>query len=942
MFKIHGQTLAFPGAEGFGKYTVGGRGGTVIEVTNLNDDGPGSLREAIKASGPRTVIFRVSGTIDLKSTLKIRNDFITIAGQTAPGDGICIKNYPLDIGADEVIVRYMRCRLGDQSDSDDDAFNVFYSKNVVIDHVSASWSIDETFSLYTGIENVTVQWCIMSESLRNSHHEKGEHGYGGIWGGNHVTYHHNLLAHHTSRTPRWDRQVEYMDFRNNVIYNWGFNSCYGGEGGATGPSLINMVANYYKPGPGTSSGEKRYRVANPSTNENGYGLWYIAENEVEGYPQVAEDNWLYGVQGITQATKDQIRVNVPFDFMPIEQDTPHEAYLKVLAQAGALLPKRDLIDSRIVWETENGTALYGGTYGAGTGMIDSQDEVGGWPELFSTPYLTDTDHDGMPDEWEIANGLNHEDPEDRNGDFNSDGYTNLEDYINNIIQTDSEYLTPPTELSAVLVGTNSIQLNWQDNSTNETGIRIQRKSSGDFETVAELDSNSISYLDEGLEDYTLYQYRVSVFNDSLISAYSNITEVRTSSQAAPPDAAIQVYPKNSSNFASLKLALRWNSGLSTETHDVYFGTTNPPPFLENVVDTFYTVGPLDQSKKYYWRIDEINEHGTTVGSVNSFTTKYNLPNMRVAYWKLDEATGTEILDAGGFVNHGSMVGMSEYPWVSGINDDAIQFDGINDRIVIENNGLLDFSTESFSISIFAKVDQFSDGSKYLICKGSFVNDPITGTNGSWYGIELKGNELRFAYDDDVHKSYLAVTGAEDLLGNQWNHIVAVRDVENLKMRLYINGRLAGEADDVSGDISNIQFVLLGNSYSLATPFSGVLDEIKMYNYALTGTEILNLTSEFLTDTEDDIIPVAYLLSVANYPNPFNPTTTIIFSLPQSSFVKLDVFDQLGRLVQTLVDDKKDAGEYSVSFDASNLSSGIYFYRLITPNKVISNKMLLIK
>lgn len=262
-----GGVLAFPTAEGYGKYTIGGRGGKVYEVTNLNDSGEGSLRAAIEAKGPRTVVFRVSGTIDLKSALNIRNPYITIAGQTAPGDGICIKRYPLNISADEVIIRYIRIRLGDESTRSDDAISARYRKNIILDHISASWSIDETMSIYH-CENVTIQWCMITESLSQSNHTKGSHGFGGIWGSNYSTYHHNLLAHHSSRNPRWASGGGFNDYRNNVLYNWGYNSSYGGEKHQVGnPKFsditVNFVNNYYKPGPATDKGKVSYRIVNP-------------------------------------------------------------------------------------------------------------------------------------------------------------------------------------------------------------------------------------------------------------------------------------------------------------------------------------------------------------------------------------------------------------------------------------------------------------------------------------------------------------------------------------------------------------------------------------------------------------------------------------------------------------------------------------------------------
>ncbi|WP_339922259.1 hypothetical protein [uncultured Cyclobacterium sp.] len=263
----YAQQLAFPTAEGYGKYTVGGRGGKVYEVVNLNDSGKGSLREAVEAEGPRTVVFRVSGTIKLEDELRIRNPYITIAGQTAPGDGITLRAYPLMINADEVIIRYIRVRLGNESGGETDAISSRYTTNLILDHVSASWSIDETMSIYHG-KNVTVQWCITSESLYKSNHQKGNHGFGGIWGANYSTYHHNLIANHSNRNPRFGSGVGNTDFRNNVIFNWGYESTYGGEVSQVGNDKsnftnINMVGNYYKAGPATAPGQITHRIVAP-------------------------------------------------------------------------------------------------------------------------------------------------------------------------------------------------------------------------------------------------------------------------------------------------------------------------------------------------------------------------------------------------------------------------------------------------------------------------------------------------------------------------------------------------------------------------------------------------------------------------------------------------------------------------------------------------------
>ena len=443
------QQLAFPTAEGYGKYTVGGRGGRVIEVTNLNDSGEGSLRAAVEAKGPRTVVFRVSGTIDLVRPITIRNPYITIAGQTAPGDGICIKRHPLNIGADEVIIRYLRVRLGDESGEDYDAMSSRGHRNIILDHLSTSWSIDECLSVYQ-CENVTIQWCLVAESLSGSNHIKGSHGFGGIWGSNYCTMHHNLLAHHSSRNPRFASGAGYNDYRNNVLYNWGYQSCYGGE--ELHPTqrnpypftYINMVANYYKAGPATTKGKVRSRIVEPSYRNtiDNYGRWYVAENVVEGDARVTANNWDGGVQ-VDPDHFDTLRLMKPWAAMPIRQQTAEEAYAAVLNDVGATLPRRDAIDRRIIAEVKNGTATYEGkSYkqeqsgrlvdpSQPSGIIDSQKDVGGWPVLKSSKAPLDSDHDGMPDGWERKRGLNPHDPTDGNR-VAADGYTMLEHYLNSL------------------------------------------------------------------------------------------------------------------------------------------------------------------------------------------------------------------------------------------------------------------------------------------------------------------------------------------------------------------------------------------------------------------------------------------------------------------------------------------------------------------------------
>lgn len=435
--------IAFPGAEGGGMYATGGRGGKVLFVDNLNDKGEGSLREAVEEEGPRIVIFRISGNIHLQKPIYIKNKDITIAGQTAPGDGICLVNCGIKVETDNVIIRFLRIRPGNTMKDETDAISGIRQRNIIIDHCSFSWSDDEVASFYDNT-NFTMQWCIISESFYKSFHHKGNHGYGGIWGGNNATFHHNLLSDHTSRNPRFcgsrylhKPENEKTDFRNNVIYNWGFNSAYGGEEG-----YYNIVNNYYKPGPATQK-KVRQRILDltqlfytPKINPDSMraGWFYITGNFVEGSPEISADNWNGGVQGkgVDEAAKNRSRLTSPIPFEKVYTTDAKTACNSVTQKAGASLVY-DAVDKRILKEVKTGIEKAGKSFeGGGNGIIDSQDDVGGWPELKSLPAPKDTDNDGMPDDWEKKNKLNplNADNSERALDPN---YTNVEVYINSLV-----------------------------------------------------------------------------------------------------------------------------------------------------------------------------------------------------------------------------------------------------------------------------------------------------------------------------------------------------------------------------------------------------------------------------------------------------------------------------------------------------------------------------
>jgi pectate lyase len=443
---VENTPIAFPGAEGFGKFTTGGRGGKVFIISNLNDKGAGSFREAVESKGKRIIVFAVSGTIHLETKLNIKGD-VTIAGQSAPGDGICLADNSVSLGGDNIIVRYIRFRMGDKyqkggmvdGNGGDDAFGGFKRKNIIIDHCSMSWSTDEVFSVYAG-DSTTLQWNIISEPLNYSYHfETGDkdyehHGYGGIWGGLHLSAHHNLFAHCNNRLPRFNgirhTPTEFVDYRNNVLYNWGGNNIYAGEGGN-----YNIINNYYKYGPNTSKSVK-FRICNPGKNETiGFGKWYVDGNYVQEAKEVTDNN-LLGVHmgnGGTEADKKNTVIDKPHEAEAIPVQSATDAYEAVLKFVGASY-RRDTLDERIINNVKNRTGGFIDVQGGFPHGTEYELTINAWPALKSLPAQTDTDKDGIPDDWEKKNGLNAVDGTDAAQLKLHKYYTNIEIYLNDLVK----------------------------------------------------------------------------------------------------------------------------------------------------------------------------------------------------------------------------------------------------------------------------------------------------------------------------------------------------------------------------------------------------------------------------------------------------------------------------------------------------------------------------
>jgi hypothetical protein len=417
---------AFPGAEGFGRNASGGRGGRVIKVSNLDDDGPGSLRAGLQAEGARTIVFGVSGVIELESELLLKNGRVTIAGQSAPGDGITLKNYGLVVKADDVVIRYVRARPGSGAGVETDAISVMAGENVIIDHCSTSWATDETLTVspsdkngMRSIDKVTVQWSMITESLNDSVHQKGKHGYGSLVRGSagaRFSFHHNLWAHHQARMPRPGNYVDtqrdpegpLFDFRNNVFYNWGGTSS-GYNADTESVSHYNFINNYYLAG-----ADSKKSLAFEEWNSLAEA--FFSGNYMNGELPANPWDLVRFEDGREAGSK------AAFPAAPIDTQAADEAFEAVLQLAGASL-RRDSVDRRVIAGVRSGSGR----------LINAVSDVDRWPEHVSLPPSPDHDHDGMPDEWEMERGLDPEDGSDGNGDDDRDGYTNLEEYLNGLL-----------------------------------------------------------------------------------------------------------------------------------------------------------------------------------------------------------------------------------------------------------------------------------------------------------------------------------------------------------------------------------------------------------------------------------------------------------------------------------------------------------------------------
>ncbi len=831
-FSVKAQLLAFPGAEGFGKYAKGVRGSTtptVYHVTNLNDSGTGSLRDAISQPN-RIVVFDVSGIIKITERL-IFSSNLTIAGQTAPGDGVVIYGNGVSFsGTKDVIVRYMRFRMGLNGDDGKDAAGVANGSDMIFDHCSFTWGRDETFSISwdnKGTEpgNITIQNSIIGQGIL-------VHSAGGLIqtnGG--VTLYKNLYTDNKTRNPKVKGLNQYV---NNVCYNWGSGGGYI-LGDTEGDSWAAIENNYFIKGP-TTGGTDAFVRANQyfQVCQSGNYLDYTTDGVLNG---VLADTADFGPA--TFVSNYAGFINTPKAHPVITNKlSAADAYYWIVDSVGPVLPFRDQVDKYIINELSSlgviGTQINGE---ADLGLINSVGDV------FSANKQLDTDNDGIPDSWEDANGLNKTNNSDAIT-VATNGYLNIENYINGI-KAGTPFLKYPTLLAIKSIDSDYIFLKWKNNEPNAKNTILEISTDNNsFTTLATLNPSITEYKAENLSPNTSYFFRLKTSSDALESKYSDVIKATTFGVASPPVACTNPIPANKSTIVEyMGTTLSWTNTTGFWGGDlfytVYFGTdsANLQKVATDILTTTYTA-TLQPNTQYFWRVDTKNAMGEIQGNIWSFTSAKKTEKEKVAYFKFDETTGNNALNE----LEGNAVAVNITPvWESGISGNSILFSGTptTQRLVQPFYSLLNIGNQSFTFDLWFKSPGGTSTDWYLFHKGTHVANTTTGATGKWFGLQYKNNLMTFAIDDNVTKTNIDVT-ANQYFNNEWTYVAGVRDMSADKISIYINGVLKGQTTDKTGDINETGDLIIGNrNVNFDNPFKGNIDEFSIYKDILTPEEILD-------------------------------------------------------------------------------------------------------
>ena len=926
------ELIAFPGAEGYGRFARGARAGenpTVYHVTNLNDSGKGSLRDAVSQPN-RIVVFDVAGVIRIKSPLVFSKN-LTIAGQTAPGSGIVIYGERTSFsGASDIIVRYLRIRMGMSGRGQNDAAGIANGSNMIFDHCSISWGKDETFSINSdgkngGVGNITIQKTIMSQGLL-------PHSAGGLCqptntvGG--VTLYRNLYADNNTRNHKVKGLNQYI---NNVVYNWGSGGGYNLGGDSEGRIWADVQSNYFIQGP------------NSGGNGVGSGNQLTTVYQRGNKTDMSRDGVLNGRDMDENDFARATRVDSFEDLLQSEEypsEHPHapiasmsmtaeEAYQWVVDSVGACLPDRDEVDEYVIDELRS--------LGNKGVIISSESVLGlvnGVGNIYNAPKPLDTDNDGMPDEWEKANGLDPNDATDA-VKVAANGYLNIENYINSIPASPVPFLKYPVEILAKSLGTDSITVAFECHEK-ATGAKIRVEvmpEGGEYTTVETIGTDVTSYTVKGLSEKTNYTLRFTTFTDDMASLPAEFS-FRTKGAPGEPDLSTDPIPANGETIAEYTtVTLKFSNEVTGRPYYyVYVGTS--PDRLDSVATVrsrSYTMD-VEPNTTYYWRIDVENTYGRTQGEVWNFTTGQEPVRTKVAYFAFDETSGStavnvptsEEIMANDATPYGSYVPV----WGEGKINGAILFDATNttDGMIVPSYEEIVFESAPFSYGN-------SSQSRYLLHKGSHKSDGDRNT-GKWFGLEYKKGTLYFGVDDDVTKSLAEVSATSYFDGN-WHHVVAVRDVENAKLLLYIDGELKASANDATGAIDGSEALVIGNvNVNFDSPFIGSIDEFTLYNDALTELEIKSKYEHGVTAIEE--IAAQEREDVVVYPNPFKDRFTV--TLPQSTgTVKVEIYSLSGALVYS--NDLTVSGGMVEVKGLDDLPAGVYNCAVIADDTTRTARMM---
>ncbi len=886
MGTMYAQQLAFPGAEGYGRFAKGARASEspeIYHVTNLDDSGKGSLRDAVSQPN-RIIVFDVAGVIKLKSRLVFSKN-LTIAGQTAPGEGVVVYGNGVSFSAAEnIIVRYLRIRMGIGGTSGADAAGIANGGNMIFDHVSATWGLDENFSINwdsKGFEpyNITIQNSIIGQGIM-------VHACGGLIqtnGG--VTLYRNLYIDNKTRNPKVKGLNQFV---NNVVYNWGEGGAY--ILGDTEASSWGVITNnYFIKGP--VEGTKAFTRAKTAFQvyQKGNMIDYNKDGILNGYEATEEDyrrdasnpesenvTFVKSLDEFDYSDYDRRKLvdgekvvvtTIPEKHPVIEGETTAvEAYDWIVNRVGASLPVRDEADNYMIDEL-----LSLGTKGA---LLSGESELGlpnGVGNIFDGEKMLDTDNDGMPDVWEDANGLDKNNPNDALL-MAENGYLNIENYVNSIT-TPMPYVKYPTNLQLTSLSTDYLSFKWVNNASESTSVILEYSIDNKDFTAISLEPGTTTHKLESLAPNTNYYIRLKTVNGEKESLYTSTQEFATRGIPAPPIASVNPIPGNETtitDYTSVRLSWENKTGAwaGAISYTVYLGKSVEDMDVVLTASTANVVTVnVEAATTYYWRVDAKNLLGDCKGDVWSFTTGTKPERGKVAYYSFNETEGTILENM-----YGENATAKDFTplWVKGIQNNAAQFDKANAAFVQEHYDALTLGNESFSIELWFKS---AGGSVdwYLLHKGSHATNSYEGATGKWFGIQYqknsKNDRLTWAVDDDVTKTDINVTGATTkYFNNEWVHLVCVRDVEEKQLKMYANGVLVASGADKTGDIGTIERMAIGNcNTAYENGFQGLMDELTIYNEALTAEEV---SDHYKQGTSTHIEDITTSKTGCAYPMPF--------------------------------------------------------------------------